>query len=347
MFNFFLFFRYNELQNNNKILKKPDLEIELKKISDIYEGIFNTTEDDLKNEEFVLEKLKEIEEEYEKLVKDSSNSITKIDNETSSLQAKLLDLENRENILYKECTNKISYLQEVQRSNLSILQDMEQMIVKQQSPPLFIYQYPLHEFVSKCQNFGKIFNLLIKKNFRSEDSMELTTEEYDIDEYIKKMEIIRKRYIDSYPRYIQAMRGYKSRENVIKSINTWNLNSFNYDHIQNQILILNKESDELSQYENVLMNEINNLIEKMTDQKFELLMFDVNEMKIKRSNKRKHLMEEILHSSNVSLRIAEFMLILMKNDFEYFDNFNKYSKYELNLTFENEVCQRRIVSIFL
>lgn len=316
--------------------------MEISNITNNYPGIFEKSDTDLLRQEKILEELIKISEEYECLLKDCQETVIKVKKESANLQNQLNDLENHENDLYKECVEKTKAFHEIQNANQSILNEMEQTILKQQSPPLFTHQFPLHDVISKCQNYSRIVDLIIKKNFRLEGQIDQTTDEYTIDEYVNKLETIRKRYLSTYPRLIQVSSSYRARQHVIESIKSWNMNSLNleYDYIQNQILSMNREINELTEYESILMDEINKFIENITNQKFELLMFDVNLIKIERAKRRKQLSDQILMSSNLTLHVAEILRIMLQNDYEYFESFNKYSKYEFNL---NNECQQRIV----
>lgn len=336
---------YAELEKNNQVLSKAELDSAIEQITLNYPKIFDLTDDDDTRQQTVLEQLSSVEHEYENLLEDFKKSIAIAKSESSDLQMKLIHMETLENRLFSDCASKIKNLKAIQTTNQQSINEIEKIFLKHQSSTVFIYQFPLNEFITKCNDFNKYFELVIQKNFRLETQTDSTTEDLEIENYNAKMEVVRRRYIQAQQKLMQLTCSYRSRKNAVKAIKSWNVNSLTCDHMQNQIVQLNRESVDLAQYRNVLMDDASKLSEQIVNQKFELIMFEINLTKINMAKTRESLIEGILESSSEILSTAELLWIIMQIDNENVENFKKHSKYETNISKENELCLKRVTNL--
>ncbi|CAD7015389.1 unnamed protein product [Ceratitis capitata] len=287
-----------------------------------------------------LHLLEHTEECYVNLVDDMRCTKNKINSQLGDLENEISILTNRESDLLSECQAKARQLEEMQRENLKLSNEATRCFTKIQSPPLFIHQLPIDQYLLKCETFMKYFTLYMKENFKIQDYTDLDNTAVDHTEFSDKLQSLAKSMEYYTLEYIKEKAKSRATQSLIDLLDLSQIHVISIadvEHETRELELMNEHHLKIA-YE-TLMNDLTLHVRQHTQQRMELILYENTKLKLDRALKRQETDKRLTKIISDALSNAELVWIAIQLDLER--KRNRFVNTE-QLNSEAEACLKRI-----
>ncbi|XP_036331212.1 augmin complex subunit dgt3 [Rhagoletis pomonella] len=331
---------FDELQQRGELLEADERTTKLEELENSNPGLLQYTEDQVKNLTDELRLLEQTEDNYATLVEDMRCTKIKINSELGDLENEISVLVNRENELLTECQTKTRQLEEAQRENYKLSNEATRCFSKIQSPPLFIHQLPIDQYLLKCDTFLQYFTLYMKENFKIQDYAELDNTTVDHSEFSDKLQSLAKSMEYYTLEYIKEKAKAKATQSLIDLLDLSQIHVISLadmDHETRELEMMNDHHLKIAN--ETLLNDLTLHVRHHTQQRMELILYENTKLKLERALKRHETDKRLSKMISDALSNAELVWIAIQLDLER--KRNRFINTD-QLSSETETCCRRI-----
>ncbi|XP_067632452.1 augmin complex subunit dgt3 [Eurosta solidaginis] len=331
---------YEEMEIRNELLEVAERTEKLAELENVYPGLRNYTEYEVKNLAEELQLLEHTEDSLSTLVEDMRCTKSKINSRLVDLENKITVVTNKENELLNDCQAKTRRLEELQRENNKLCNEATRCFTKMQSPPLFIHQLPIDQYLLKCETFMQYFTLYMKENFKIQDYAELDSTANDQSEFSEKLQSLAKSLEYYTLEYIKEKAKAKAMQSIIdlqdiSQIHVISLSDM--EHETHELELMNEHHLKITN--ETLLNDLTLHIRQHTQQRMELILYENTKLKLERAVKRHETDKRLTKIISDALSNAELVWIAIQLDLER--KRNRFVNTE-QLSSETDACLRRI-----
>ncbi|XP_050079012.1 augmin complex subunit dgt3 [Anopheles maculipalpis] len=308
---------YQELTRNGTVLDDAILEEQLQELNQEYVNILDYTDRDVEALEQQLEQLVEVEERYEKLLNGAKKTEITLTKELSELERSIRE---QEYFLDKVASNSMDMarqLEESQQATQQQISDLHHCYYQRQNPPIFIYQMPIEQFDSKCDQFLKYLEMYVKKHFTVKrlDSTK-STDDLDNQQVIDELEGIKMRLDAEELKLLEAKREYAGVMKLVERLQDHSWMPMKVSALKKQCLELKNANEQDLLRMDLLKHELDMLIRQVNELKIESVLYENNRAKLDRAVSRLEYIQRLDESISRELMNAELLWILMQLDLE-------------------------------
>ncbi|XP_054738284.1 augmin complex subunit dgt3 [Anastrepha obliqua] len=331
---------WNELKERGELLEASERVEKLKELENDNPGLLQYTEDQIISMTNELRLLEHTEDCYATLVEDMRCTKNKINSELGDLENEISILANRDIELLTECQRKTRQLEEMQRENTKLSNEATHCFTKFQSPPLFIHQLPIDQYLLKCDTFMQYFTLYMKENFKIQDYNEFDNTAIDHSEFSDKLQSLAKSMEYYTIEYIKEKAKAKATQSLIDLLDLSQIHIISLADMEHETLELEMMNEHLLKitYE-TLLNDLTLHVQQHTQQRMELILYENTKLKLERALKRHETDKRLTKIISDALSNAELVWIAIQLDLER--KRNRFVNTD-QISSETEACFRRI-----
>ncbi|XP_052867876.1 augmin complex subunit dgt3 [Anopheles cruzii] len=331
---------YDEVRRSGTVYSEKDADAQLMELNKDYANILDYTDRDVEVLEQELEQLVEIEEQYEQLLEGAKETDMSLTKELCELERKQMEAQYMTEKSHSGCLDLANQLEDLYERTQQQFTDLHDCYLRRQNPPLFVYQMPIEQFDTKCDQFLKYLEMYVKKHFTVKrlDGSKLS-EEHDNFHVISELESIKMRLDAEEFKLLEAKREYAGVKHLVHRLQDPNWVSMKVPVLKKKCVELRNANEQDILRVELLKNELEMLIKHMNELKIESVLFETNRVKLERAISRLEYIERLDASISKELMNAELLWILMQLDLERmrecFDNADEMNG-------ESKKCFKRI-----
>ncbi|XP_011181567.2 augmin complex subunit dgt3 [Zeugodacus cucurbitae] len=331
---------YDELKQRGELLEPTERTAKLKELEIANPGLLQYTEEQITLMSDELRLLEHTEDCYATLVEDMRGTKNKINSQLGDLENEISILTNKENDILNECQNNCRQLEEMQLENYKLCNEATRCFTKVQSPPLFIHQLPIDQYLLKCDTFMQYFTLYMKENFKIQDYSEMDCTTADHSEFSDKLQSLAKSMEYYTLKYIKEKAKAKATQSLIDFLDLSQIHVISLadmEHETRELEMMNEHHLKIAY--DTLLNDLTLQIRQHTQQRMELILYENTKLKLERALKRQETDKRLTKIISDALSNAELVWIAIQLDLER--KRNRFVNTD-QLHSETDNCQKRI-----
>ncbi|XP_055548489.1 augmin complex subunit dgt3 [Wyeomyia smithii] len=336
---------YGTLENDGLVLSDEEVQRELKILEQDYPNILVNKDSDVQVYEEKLEQLMAIEEEYERLIADAKKTEISLTRELSDLELKIIDAEFNQGQVFSECTDKATFLNDIQSSTQQQIFEMHQCYVSKQNPPLFIYQMPIEQFNMKCDQFLKYLEMYIRRHF---SVRKLDDSDHDLDycqdhrDSVVQLESIKARLNLGELKLLEVKKEYHGLSKMMDRIHDLCWQPMKISAMRKMCTELTCANEQDRLRIDVMKQELEMYVRQSNEQRIEGILYENTKLKLDRAVSRLEYIKKLAEIISRALMNAEMLWVCMHLDLEKIKN--KFDNSD-ELNSETQRCLKRIEAL--
>nr|XP_014096129.1 augmin complex subunit dgt3 [Bactrocera oleae] len=331
---------FDELKQRGELLESTERAAKLKELEIVNPGLLQYTEEQVTAMSEDLNLLEHTEDCYVSLVEEMRGTKNKINAQLGDLENEISILTSKENDMLNECQNYARRLEEMQLENYKLSNEATRCFTKIQSPPLFIHQLPIDQYLLKCDTFMQYFTLYMKENFKIQDYNEMDSTSSEHSEFSDKLQSLAKSMEYYTLEYIKEKAKSKATQSLIDLLDISQIHVINLadmEHETRELEMMNEHHLKIA-YE-TLLNDLTLHVQQHTQQRMELILYENTKLKLERALKRQETDKRLTKIISDALSNAELVWIAIQLDLER--KRNRFVNTD-QLNSETDNCQKRI-----
>ncbi|XP_055381278.1 augmin complex subunit dgt3 [Condylostylus longicornis] len=328
----------NDLRKDGEYIQGSELDNKMSELVKSYPNILNYEDVDALNFKIELQSKKEIYDMFYDLSQDIEKTKCALNRRVSNAEIKIQEISSQEDLLYKNCLQKARKLQELQKENRKYCLELNECIAKLNSPPLFTHQFPLEQYLLKCDSFMQYFSLYLQENFTFQNFSD--TDRYEPFCDASSLEKLKNLIYSYNEKCVLAKTKLMGLQQMVEDQDSSKVHIINISNLKKEIKDLenlNGTSFDIT-YE-TLVNDLKLHLQQLAHQQIEFVLYQNTKTKIERAAKRLENINFVSKIISNVLKNSEIMWIMMQLDGEKLKNRIDNSD---DILVESQNCLNRI-----